>query len=89
MAEVRRVACMLRLLGRDGRALAGARLAVVRAAGAVPEMAYVADADGRLRIGLPPGEAEVRIFPPAGEPRLASFHVGDADGHTYDLSVDA
>jgi hypothetical protein len=62
----KRVAQDLRVLNEHGQPCAGVSIAVIVAEGPTPEIAYLTDEEGGVRIGLPPGKATLEAFLPGG-----------------------
>lgn len=87
-AAVQRSRCFIHVTDRAGRPLVGARIAIEQASGPVPEMMYVTDADGRLQIGLPPGEVRLRVFAASGETHTVNIDVGVEPDKTYNVQID-
>jgi hypothetical protein len=83
-----RNACVLRVTSKTGEPLAGVGLAVEQATGPVPEIAYVTGDDGRVRMGLPSGEAVLRLFLPDGSSRCAKLFVRDQPDQVHHLQID-
>jgi hypothetical protein len=57
----------LRIVDGAGQPVAGATVAVVRSSVPFPEIALLADDDGRVEIRLPPGTFTFRAHGPAGD----------------------
>jgi len=62
-----RVPKVFRVVDRHGRAVAGARLAVVESTVPFPEVALIADAEGRVSLALRPGRFTFRAHAPDGQ----------------------
>jgi hypothetical protein len=84
---VQRVPQIVRVVGLDGRPVAGVTLAVLSAAGPAPEMAYVTGGDGRVRIGLPPGTAELEAFAADGKHQRFSIDAAKEPGREHELHM--
>lgn len=83
-----RLACRLIVRDRQGRPLAGLRIAVEHASEATPDLAAVTGPDGRARLGLPPGGVGLALFLPDGTRRVAEIVVGDDPDRTYEVNLD-
>lgn len=75
---VTRAALVLRVVDAAGRPVAGARLALLRASVPFPEVALVADDDGRATLFLPEGVFAFRAHAPDGRTGEAEVTGGSA-----------
>jgi hypothetical protein len=73
---------------KTGAPLVGVTLAVERATAPMPEIAYVTDAKGRVRLGLPVGEVALRLFLPDGTSRMTALRVSDEAEQEHDVQID-
>ncbi len=87
MAAVKRVAQILQVMDAQGVPCPGIALAVASAQGPTPEMAYVTGADGRVRIGLPPGEAVLHAFHSDGGRQTFSIQASSEPEHAHELRM--
>ena len=76
------------MTSKAGERLAGVTLAVERATAPVPEIAYLTGDDGQVRMGLPIGEAVLRVFLPDGSSRTTQLLVRDEADQIYQLQMD-
>lgn len=76
------------MTSKAGEPLAGVTLAVERATAPIPEIAYVTGEDGRVRMGLPIGEAALRLFLPDGSRRTMQLFVRDEADQVHHLQMD-
>ena len=84
---MKRVAQIVRVTDAAARPRAGVTLAVRKAQGPVPEMAWVTGQDGCVRIGLPPGPAELEAFDAAGHRTVFAIEASDRSGQVHDVTL--
>lgn len=62
-------------------------MAVLRAAGPMPELLYVADEAGSLQIGLPPGPVTIAVSPKSGGRHEVALTIADGSSGVHYIQL--